>query len=336
MDRDRAREVGRVEHGGSDDPDVLDLSANINPRTPKGVEEVYRDALEDARRYPVEPPDAYREAAAGYVDCDPESVVPTPGGLAAIRLAIDLAVEPGESVLVPAPSFSSYAREVRLQGAEPSFVSHEEILAADPAAHSLAIVCNPNNPTGTLYPREDLRTFARRCRETDTHLLVDEAFLGFTEQASLAGTPGVTVARSLTKLFGLPGIRAGFAVATGEMREAMVTARRPWNVSVPALATGRYCMRQSGFVETTRDRVREERARLRHGLDDRFAIRPSGAPFVLIDAGGPGVERVLETAADHDVAIRDARTFRGLDNHVRIAVRDRVATDWTLEVFADV
>ena len=259
-----------------------------------------------------------------------------PAWVAAIRLAIDLAVEPDDSAIVPAPSFGSYAREVRLQGAEPSFVSHEEILDADPADHTLAIVCNPNNPTGTLYARDELLAFARQCREAGTHLLVDEAFLGFTEQESLAGTPGVTVARSLTKLFGLPGIRAGFAVAAGETREAMLAARRPWNVSTPALATGRYCMRQSGFVTETCCRVRRERQRLRDGLGDRFDVHPSAAPFLLVDVSDPGVDAVLDTTAEHGVALRDARTFRGLDNHVRIAVRDRAATDRMLEVFADV
>lgn len=336
MDSDRARELDRVEHGGSDDSTVLDLSANVNPRTPDGVEGVYREALADARRYPAEPPRQFREVAADYVDCQPDDVVPTPGGLAAIRLTVSLAVDPGDSVLVPAPSFGSYAREVRLQDGSPDFVSHDDILDTDPDDHALAIVCNPNNPTGTAYAREDLLAFAERCRAVDTQLLVDEAFLGFTDQASIAGMPGVTVARSLTKLFGLPGIRVGFAVARGEIGEALAGARRPWNVSVPALATGRYCMRQSGFVTETRRRIRAERERLREGLADRFDVHPSAAPFLLVEIDDPGVDAVLETATQHGVTLRDARTFRELDNHIRITVRDQEATDRTVAVFADV
>lgn len=336
MERDRARDLDRVDHGGSDDPVILDLSANINPRTPEGVEEVYRNAFADARRYPTEPPAAFRDRAAEYVGCDPEAVVPTPGGLAAIRLAVSLAVDPGDTVLVPAPSFGSYAREVRLQGGEPRFVAHDEVLTADPADHTLAIVCNPNNPTGTLYSRDALATFVERCRAANAHVLIDEAFLGFTEQDSLAGTPGVTVARSLTKLFGLPGIRAGFAVATGEMGGALRTARRPWNVSTPALRTGHYCMGRDEFVRETRRRVGAARSTLLAGLPDRFDVSTSNAPFVLVDVGDRRVEDVLAIAADHDVALRDARTFRGLDNHVRIAIRDRAAIERTLAVFDDV
>jgi histidinol-phosphate/aromatic aminotransferase/cobyric acid decarboxylase-like protein len=323
MNLDAAADLDRAPHGSSDDPDLLDFSANTNPEVPAGVEAVYRGAFADARSYPAEPPTAFGEAAADYVDCDPESVVPTPGGLAAIRAAVALAVDPGDTALVPAPSFGEYAREVRLQGGEPAFVPASEVLDADPSGRALAVVCTPNNPTGTAYDREALERFAARCREADTRLLVDEAFLGFTDRPSLAGTEGVVVARSLTKLFGLPGIRTGFAVATGAFGAALAGARRPWNLSAPALATGAYCMRQGGFINETRDRVRSERVRMRGALAERYGVRPSDAPFLLLDVAeaGRSVEDVVRTARERGVAIRDATTFRGLDSHVRVAVR---------------
>ncbi|ELZ50637.1 aminotransferase class I and II [Halorubrum coriense DSM 10284] len=327
MNRDRAAALGREPHGSSDDPDLLDFSANTNPEVPDGVERVYRAAFETARTYPPEPPAAFRAAAADYVGCEPEHVVPTPGGLAATRTAIALAVDPGDTALLPAPSFGEYGREVRLRGGEPSFVDAEDILDADPRGHALAVVCTPNNPTGTGYDREALLAFAERCRAADTALLVDEAFLGFTERESLAGTDGVVVARALTKLFGLPGIRAGFAVATGDLGAALRGARRAWNVSAPALATGEYCLRQREFVRETRDRVRRERERIRSALGERYDVAPSDAPFLLVDVGDRDVDRVVERARDRGVAVRDARTFRGLDSHVRVAVRRPAEND---------
>ncbi|PSQ10114.1 threonine-phosphate decarboxylase [Halobacteriales archaeon QS_7_68_65] len=339
MNRDDALGVDRAPHGSSDDPALLDFSANTNPRVPEGVEAVYRDAFAESRSYPPEPPADYRDAAAAYVDCRSDEVVPTPGGLAAIRSAVDLAVSPGDSVLVPFPSFGEYAREVRLQGGEPAFVPHDAVLDVDPndlADHTLALVCNPNNPTGDAYDPAALDAFAARCRAAGTPLLVDEAFLGFTDRPSLAGTPGVVVARSLTKLFGLPGLRAGFAVATGEYGEALTAARRPWNVSGPALATGAYCMRETGFVARTRERVRTERSRLRDALSPQFDVRPSDAPFVLLDVRDRDVDRLLEHAREQGLALRDARTFRGLDAHVRIAVRLPEENDRLIEVLGDV
>ncbi|ACM55840.1 aminotransferase class I/II-fold pyridoxal phosphate-dependent enzyme [Halorubrum lacusprofundi] len=331
MNLDTALDLEREPHGSSDDPDPLDFSANINPEVPPGVEEAYREAFAAARSYPVEPPESFREAAAEYVDCDPDAVVPTPGGLAAIRAAIALAVDPGDTALIPAPSFGEYAREVRLQGGEPAFVAADAVLDADPADHALAVVCAPNNPTGTDYERAELEGFAARCRAADTLLLVDEAFRGFTDRPSLAGEEGVVVARSLTKLFGLPGIRAGFAVATGKFGAALERARRPWNVSVPALATGAHCMRQGGFIRRTRERIRSERSRMAATLAERYDVAPSEAPFLLLDVGegerGRSVEQAVADARDRGVAIRDATTFRGLDSHVRVAVRRPAEND---------
>ncbi|OYR52749.1 threonine-phosphate decarboxylase [Halorubrum sp. Ea1] len=329
MNLDTAADLDRAPHGSSDDPDLLDFSANTNPEVPEGVEAVYREAFADARSYPAEPPAAFREAAAGYVGCDPEAVIPAPGGLAAIRAAVALAVDPGDTALVPAPSFGEYAREVRLEGGEPAFVSAAEVLDADPSDHALAVVCTPNNPTGDAYDRAALERFAARCREADTLLLVDEAFLGFTDRPSLAGTEGVVVARSLTKLFGLPGIRTGFAVATGEVGAALSNARRPWNLSAPALATGAYCMRREEFIIETRERVRTERARMGEALAERYDVSPSDAPFLLVDVGATGrsAEAVVVTARERGVAVRDATTFRGLDSHVRVAVRRPAEND---------
>ncbi len=336
MEPDSADTTERVPHGSSDDPALLDFSANTNPEIPDGVRDVYTEALSAARSYPPEPPQAYCEAAAAYVGCAPAQVVPTPGGLAAIRLAIELAVEPGESVLLPAPSFSEYAREVRLQGATPVFVDEAEILDADPSDHALAIVCNPNNPTGRLYDDAALRAFAERCRAAETRLLVDEAFLDFTPQPSIAGAEGVVVARSLTKLFGMPGIRAGFAVATGQFRKRLETVRRPWNVGTPALAVGRYCLQQTAFVAETRQRVDRERERLAEELSTWFDVSPSDAPFLLLAVGDRDVDRLLTAAEDRGIALRDARSFRGLDAHVRVAVRLPAENDRLLEVLGDV
>ncbi|MFC7044767.1 threonine-phosphate decarboxylase CobD [Halobacteriaceae archaeon GCM10025711] len=336
MEPEAVRRAARVPHGSTDDESLLDFSANVNPRVPDAARPAYERAFEAARSYPNDAYPEYRAAAADYVDAVPDQVVPTPGGLAAIRLAVETTVSAGDSVLVPYPSFGEYAREVRLQGADPAFVPHDDLLDADPADHALAIVCNPNNPTGDAYDPDALRAFADRCRDAGTPLLVDEAFLGFTDDPSLAGTPGVVVARSLTKLFGLPGIRAGFAVATGEHRDALETARRAWTLGTPAATVGAAVMGDDEFIRETRTRVRSERTRLRETLSERFAVHPSDAPFLLLDVGDRDPQAVVAGARERGVAVRDATTFRGLDAHVRVAVRLPAENDRLLEVLADV
>ncbi|MXV61967.1 threonine-phosphate decarboxylase [Natronorubrum sp. JWXQ-INN-674] len=332
MHPESVRTGERVPHGGETNRDVLDFSANTNPSTPGGVEEAYEVALERSRRYPDDDYPDYRAAAAEFVGCEPERVIPTPGGLAAIRLAMEITLEPGDDALVLSPSFGEYAREVRLQGASPRFVPHDEILATEGSVLedcALAVICTPNNPTGEAADPETLAAFAARCSEAGTTLLVDEAFLGFTDLPSAAGLDDdcVIVARSLTKLFGLPGLRAGFAVASGDRRDALETARRAWSLGTPAARVGAHCLRRDEFVRETRERVANERDRLHTALERRFDVAPSDAPFLLVDVGDRDVDDVIVSAREDGVAVRDATTFRGLDSHVRVAVKDRESND---------
>lgn len=320
MDRDSVGSVDRVPHGSEPAAEGIDFSANVNPETPPGIEAAFETALRESTVYPQEGAPAYRRAAADYVDVAPEQVIPTAGGLAAIRLALSVTVSPGDTVLVPYPSFGEYAREVRLQGGEPVFVPHEELLDADPESHALAIVCNPNNPTGDAHDAAALRSFVERSWAAETPVLIDEAFLGFTTEPSLSGTDGAIVARSLTKLFGLPGLRAGFAVAAGDLRDRLERARLTWNLGVPAMTVGTQAMRADAFVAETRERVARERTQLASRLEERFTVFPSDAPFLLVEVDGP-VSDLLASARERGIVLRDARTFRGLDSHVRVAVR---------------
>ena len=345
MDPDAVDDVERVPHGGSDDPDLIDFSANTNPVRPEGVADAYEAALADATSYADDFP-SFRAAAADYVGCESGDVVPTAGGVAALRLAFGVTVPPGGRVALPEPGFGEYAREVRLQGGEPVGIPHRELLDVDPAAYAAVVVCTPNNPTGYLPDPDTLRTFLADCRAAGTPLVADEAFLDFTDAPSLAGDPGAIVARSLTKMFGLPGIRAGFAVGTGDLGDRLRTARPTWSLSVPAAAVGAHCLRAKAFVKRTRERVTAERERMRAALSGVYDVAASDAPFLLVDVGedpiggtgpddGDAVEAVLERARDAGIAIRDARTFAGLDSHVRVAVRRPHENDRLLNALLD-
>ncbi|WP_299332510.1 threonine-phosphate decarboxylase CobD [Haloplanus sp.] len=331
MDPDAVPEVNRIPHGGASDPSVLDFSANTNPERPNGVADAADLA---ATRYPDDDYPEYCVAAGEYLGCEPQSVVPTAGGIGALRLAFEVTLDTGDGVLLPKPSFGEYAREVGLQGAEPTFVDHDRLLETDPAGYEAVVVCNPNNPTGDAYPRADLVSYAEACRAADTLLVVDEAFLDFTDRPTLAGEPGVVVVRSLTKMFGLPGLRMGFAAATDGLRDRLDTARPAWGLSAPAAAVGTYCLRQTTFVAETRERVRRERHRMRDALDGPFDVYPSEAPFLLLETEME-VKALVADVRRAGIAVRDATTFRGLDDHVRVAVRRPAENDRLLDALLD-
>jgi L-threonine-O-3-phosphate decarboxylase len=323
MDPHAVPTVDRAYHGGTADPTLLDFSHNTYPERPPGTTAIYDTAFAASRRYPNDDYTEFRTAAGEYLGCDPPCVVPTAGSLPALRLALGVTVPAGDSVLVPEPSFGEYDREVSLQGAHPEFVPADEILGADPRGHTAAIVCNPNNPTGRAYGIDALTDFADRCREAGTTLVIDEAFLDFTDYETMAGYPGTIVLRSLTKIFGLPGLRAGFAVATDDLLDRLERARASWAMSTPAADVGAHCLRQTEFVERVREQTATERERLRTALEDRFEVFPSEAPYLLCRVRDESVDEVMDEARQENMVLRDARTFRGLDSHIRVAVKRR-------------
>lgn len=322
--------LNRVPHGGASDPELLDFSANTNPVSPSGTVSVYESAFPAARHYPVDDYCEFRAAAAEYIGVEGRQIIPAAGALAGMRLVFSLLVDPGDSVAVPAPSFGEYAKEVRLQGGEPVFVPYDEIVDVDPTEYEIVIVCNPNNPTGTGYPPAALHRLAEQCQDAGSTLLVDEAFLDFTDDQSMAGTDSVVVARSLTKMFGLPGLRAGFLVASGRLREQLDVARPAWALSTPAAAVGAHCLDDVAFVDETKQRVDSERERMAERLAERFDVYESMAPFLLCETDEP-VEEVIAEARAAGIAIRDATTFRGLDSHVRVAVKRPHENDQLLD-----
>lgn len=283
---------------------------------------MYEAAFAAARSYPSDDYCEFRAAAADAVGCSAREVIPTPGSLAAIRLVIGAPLDRDDDVAIPRPAFGEFGREVRLQGASPAYVDVDRLLSVDPAEYDMVIACTPNDPTGCLYDCGSLVDFAERCRDAGTILLLDECFLGFSEQPSMAGVHGTIVVRSLSMLYGFPAMRAGYAVATSDVRDQLDTARTVWGRGGPAAATGAYCLRQREFVAETRERVSDERERMAARITQRYDVHPSQASFLLVDCGsGEAVEALLERVRAKDITVRDARNFRGLDTHVRIAVR---------------
>lgn len=329
MDPDALQDVDHVIHGGTADPQVLDFSAPVNPESPSGVTGVYESALSAARRYPTDDYTAFRNAAGDFLGCEGLHVVPVPWGIGGIRLAFETLVDAGDPVCFPEPVFGEFVREARVQGAQATFVDAADLLDTDPAEYRVVAVAQPNNPTGLGYETAALRSFVERCRGADTTVLLDEAFQGYTDRPSFAGTDGVVVVRSMSTLFGLPGLLTGYLVATGDLFTRIEAGRPCWAMSTPAATVGEYCLRQRDFVERTRERVDEERARMRARLRARFDVPPSEGPFLLCEVDD--VDRVLDEARAAGIVLRDASSFRGLDSHVRVAVRRPDENDQLLE-----
>lgn len=205
-----------------------------------------------------------------------------------------------------------------------------ELLEAS-LAHSCdaLYLCNPGNPSGILYPPETIERIYRLCRTSGTFLVLDEAFMDFCEEASakaiITAERHGLILRSMTKFFGFPGLRLGYAMAHPALTEQLGQHGGPWSVNTLAQAAGTAALRDKEYRRRTLEYVKQERSLLCDRLS-RFPLLtayPSAANFLLVElSGGLKADGLKERLLSQRILIRNCATFTGLDNRFfRIAVR---------------
>lgn len=321
-------------------PGLVDLAVNVRlPGPPEWLAAVITDSITGLGAYPD--PRAATAALAGHHGVEPASVLPTAGGAEAFTLIAraGLGVQP----IVVHPQFTEPEAALRGAGVRPGRVllPLRDSFRLDPGAvperADLVLLGNPTNPTGVLHPRAVLQQLLRPGRT----VVVDEAFMDAVpgEPATLIGPamPGLLVLRSLTKTWGLAGLRAGYVIGDPAIVTRLAAQQPPWSVSTPALAVMAAVCSERGRAEVTAAALRYElwREHLVTGLTGvglPVAGRPA-APFVLV-RGWAGLHEALRRRG---FAVRRGATFPGLGPEwVRIAVREPAISDALVATLAGV
>jgi histidinol-phosphate aminotransferase len=309
-------------------PGLVDLAVNVRAGTPPPwLRAVLHAALDDSSGYPD--PRAARAAVAAAHGRDPADVLLTAGAAEAFTL-LARALTPRRAVAVH-PSFTEPEAALRAAGHPVSrlLLQPEEGYRLDPAAvpedADLVVLGNPTNPTSVLHPARSVAALARPGRV----LVVDEAFADTVpgEPESLAGrtdVPGLLVVRSLTKTWGLAGLRVGYALGPAPLIDELAAHQPHWPVSTPALAALRACTTPAARAEAEAAAIELERNR--RALLDALppGVEVVGEPrssFVLLHV--VGAVRVRQALRERGWAVRRGDTFPGLSpDHLRVAVRD--------------
>ncbi|WP_327357041.1 Rv2231c family pyridoxal phosphate-dependent protein CobC [Streptomyces sp. NBC_01304] len=313
---------------------LTDLAVNVRADTPPPwLREHIAASLTSLAAYPDGR--AARAAVARRHGLAPERVLLTAGAAEAFVL-IARAVRARRPVVVH-PQFTEPEAALRDAGHEVGRVllCAEDGFRLDPKAvpedADLVVIGNPTNPTSVLHPAALIAELARPGRV----LVVDEAFMDAVpgECEALAGrvdVPGLVVLRSLTKTWGLAGLRIGYVLAAPEMIATLERAQPLWPVSTPALAAAEACMTPRALAEAghAAHRVAADRAHLLAGLaefDEVTAVADAAGPFVLIRLRR--ADDVRERLRRLGFAARRGDTFPGLGPEwLRLAVRDRATT----------
>jgi adenosylcobyric acid synthase len=334
-----------IEHGGNLNylagvsglpaENILDFSANINPL---GLPEWFRSVVSAALGSVVHYPDpACTKLVAAVADryrVKHDEVCVGNGSTEILHL-LPRALDIGRAV-IPVPCYSDYLSSATHAGVRIETVLLEESqgfaldlqkLEAKLRGDELVYLCNPSNPTGVLYDSRALRRIA--LKHASTLFLIDEAFGDFVEgvdSLTKDRPENVIVLLSLTKVYAIPGLRLGCAVADPSIVRKIRQLQPPWSVNVIAQAVGEAALRDTDYVERSRRLVREQRLILEAELSSNpgLTVFPGAANFLLVRIDGKGLDARLlaQRVLEDGIAIRVCDNFQGLDKrYFRVAVR---------------
>ena len=308
-------------------PCAIDLSDNTNLwGVPPAVERIVREtSVSTITRYPNVYGQEVKRALAAYVGLDPDQIVTGCGSDDVLDSAIRAFGEPGQRIAHPEPSFQMVPIFARMNGLIPTAVRLTATFDIDPT-HVLAAdarivyLCSPNNPTGASFSRRSIESVIESAQGI---VIVDEAY------AEYAGTSVVDlltrfdrllVVRTMSKAFGLAGLRVGYAVGAPSLVAEVEKSRGPYKVNnvaeravLAALGGGREWVEQK-IDETIANRARLIERLRRMGLDPL----PSAANFVLVPV--KDAVRLARTLRAGQVAVRPFSGLPGIGDAVRISL----------------
>lgn len=320
--------------------DALDFSVNVNPLGP--APDVRRAlASLDPARYPDGAATALREALASQFRVSYDQVLAGNGSAELIWLLALAYLRPGDTCAIFGPTFGEYERAARLMGAS---VYHytatvETNFALGIAAAGawlarlqprIAILCNPNNPTGTYLNRPQIAALVEAAPRT--LFAIDEAYGAFVRDGVCEGsldalqallelveTGRVLLLRSMTKEYALAGLRLGYAIAPAPVIDALSRAQPPWSINAAAQAAGLAAWQDKGHLRRARQVVQEAVDYLQFHLAALgYHVYPTAANFFLVEVGNAPALR--QTLLPLGVVVRDCSSF-GLPSLIRLAAR---------------
>ncbi len=305
------------------------LSSNENPYGPlPHALDAMRAALPVGNRYAFRQTGELVDKLAAYNKVATNRVVVGNGSTEILKMAVAGYTGPGKKLIYGAPTFEAAAGYAQGCGAElvpvaltKSFAHDlDAMLAATKTGSGLIYICNPNNPTASITPFNDLKEFVRRVPGTYA-VLMDEAYhhfaVGFPGYDTFMGQDKVIVARTFSKVYGMAGVRLGYAVSSPDMLKPMLPHQLDTNINAMAAAAGAASLDDdTAMNETAKRMVADREEFLKQAKTRNLTVVPTLANFAMLRSGRPA--RQLGSAFS-EKGILVGRPFPAMDDHLRVS-----------------
>jgi histidinol-phosphate aminotransferase len=310
------------------------LNRNESPYGPgEKAKAAIQGALADTNRYPGQELDDLRAAIASLHSVKPEQITLGCGSGDLLRIAAETFCGPGKSLVMATPTFQVIAgfavagsTEIRTVPLTKRYAHDlDAMLQHTDASTGLIYLCNPNNPTGTLTPKADIESFLARV-PAGVMVLMDEAYHDYVSPTSAYATwlgraasdHRLIVTRTLSKVYGLAGLRVGYAVASSETSRRLAPRRLAMGVNVIAARAAIAALEDQAYVKKILTRVADDRQEFYNQANARMLRSlDSLTNFVLLRTAVPGKE-VAEQLKEKGILV--AMGYPGFENYIRVSL----------------
>jgi histidinol-phosphate aminotransferase len=311
------------------DENVIKLNTNENPYppSPRVLAALRKATSRSLRLYPEPLADSLRAVAATVYGVKPENILAGNGSDEILSIIMRSFVGPQDRVAFPVPTYSLYDTLIAIQQGEritvdyPPDFSVPEALASQNAA--LTFLCNPNSPSGTLVPLQDIEQLARAVSGI---LVIDEAYVDFAESEGASTLPlirqfpNLVVLRTFSKSFSLAGVRIGLAFASEEIISGMMKVKDSYNLNRLSLVAATAALRDMPWMTRNIRRIQQSRRQLSAGLRKMgFYVYPSHANFLMARKKEQNLKDVYEKLKSKKILVRYF-DIPGLQDSLRITV----------------
>lgn len=338
----RSKTMGACSHGGiySVNPRLvrLDYSSSINPLgTPKkAIAAVKMSANSLVQTYPDPECRELKKSLSRYLGIDSEWFTLGNGAIEIIYWFAHTTTSVRGRVVIPTPTFCEYEVASQKVGAEVTLVplnnfdlDTDKIIEKARGADAV-FLCNPNNPTGMLATKQIMKIIENI--DSSTKILLDECFIELADNPEantmidqISEFDNLVILRSLTKSFGLAGLRVGYSVCKPTLAKRLSTNKIPWNVNSLAQVAGVAALRERRCLSKARALIKKERRFLHDNIEKLESFHPirSDSNFFLVHLQGRNStqfrDRLLKKSG---VLVRDCSTFTGMGaQYIRIAIK---------------
>lgn len=321
--------------GGNQKLDVLDFSSNTSPAgMPHSVKSAIKKRVDEMEHYPDADSLSLISSLKKYTGLSDSNIIVGNGAIE-ILYNFCTAFLSKKHVLIPTPTFSEYESASKLVDCKFIFFKTmnlseniDSFISKIPF-NGCVFVCNPNNPTGTILSKKQLTKIISAAKNKSSFVFVDECFIELVPESNesvinlIKKYDNLFILRSLTKSFGLAGIRIGYGLGSKTIIDILKKIKIPWSVNTLAQQAGIMAIKNKSHLTKSKSIIKKESNFLKKKIAQipGFECHNSSTNFILIKTKDESTT-IQKKLLKHKILIRDCKNFRGLNNHyIRIAVK---------------